>query len=80
MFYVKTKLCEGVTLHTEINSENIFTVCPECGAEHAVDLVDILSGGNADLNSTRVYCHECSKKRAQRFQGNEWAEQLVREE
>ena len=65
MFYVKSEIGDGITLHTEINSENVYTVCPGCGAEHAVDLVDILSSGNADLYSTAVYCHKCSVKRAQ---------------
>ena len=80
MFYVKDEIGEGVTLRTEINSENVFTVCPECGVEHMVDLVDILTTGDADLYSTQVFCHDCSKKRAQQHRGEPWAEQLVREE
>ena len=55
MFYVKTELAGGVTLRAELDSENIFTVCPTCGLEFPVDLVDILSGGNADLSSTNIY-------------------------
>lgn len=80
MFYTKIAIGEGVTLRAELDSENIFTACPECGLEFPVDLVDILSGGNADLSSTAVYCHECSVKRAQQCRGTEWAEQLAQEE
>ena len=80
MFYVKSEISEGITLRTEINSENTFTICPACGFEFPVDLVDILSGGNADLYSTAVYCHKCSVKRAQQCRGTEWAEQLAQEE
>lgn len=66
MFYIKTRLGAGATIRTEITSENVFCVCPECGVEHAVDLVDILSTGG-DLFSTAVYCPECSKERAQQL-------------
>lgn len=61
MFYIKAKLSDGVTIKTEI-TENVFTVCPECGREHAVDLVEVLRGGDADLYSTQVLCSECSAK------------------
>lgn len=80
MFYVKNELAGGITLHTEINSENTFTVCPECGIEFPVDLVDILSGGDADLSSTNIYCSECSKRRAWQCQDEPWAQQILREE
>jgi hypothetical protein len=62
MFYVKTELTEGVTLKTEITSENVFTECPNCGKELNADLVDILGDGNGDLESTKLYCCECSEK------------------
>lgn len=80
MFYVKSELDKGVTLRTEINGEDVFTVCPGCGVEHMVDLAGILSSGDADLHTTKVYCHKCSKKMARQHLGAEWAEQLVREE
>lgn len=79
MFYVKSELDKGVTLRTEINGEDVFTICPGCGVEHMVDLGEILSSGEADLCSTQVYCHKCSKKRAQQHRGTKWAEQLVRQ-
>lgn len=59
MFYLKYK---GKKL--EINGENVYTICSQCGKEHAVDLQQILEGGDADLYSTSVYCVMCSKARA----------------
>lgn len=55
MFYMKHK---GKKL--KILEDNVFTVCPKCGKEHAVDLQDILAGGKADLYSTSVYCQVCA--------------------
>ena len=66
MFYIKTRLNEGTTLKSEITDENVFTICPECGKEHAVDLSEIFKGGDADFYSTQSYCPECSARRAPR--------------
>lgn len=57
MFYVKTKINEETAITTEITDENVFTQCPECGKEIAIDLYDIFSDGG-DLYSTVVYCSE----------------------
>lgn len=62
MFYVKQNFgCAEVT--TEITDENVFTRCPKCGKEIAVDLVELFSDGEGDLFSTTCLCRECSKKR-----------------
>ena len=58
MFYLKHK---GEKLPVE--ADNVYTVCPECGREHTVDLQEILEGGDADLYGTAVYCEECSARR-----------------
>lgn len=63
MFYIKSEVAEGVTIRTEI-TDNVFTVCPECGSEHCVELDDILKCEHTNLYSTSVYCDECSKRRA----------------
>lgn len=63
MFYIKTEVAEGVTIRAEI-TDNVFTVCPDCGSEHRVELDDILKSEHADLYSTNVYCEECGKRRA----------------
>lgn len=43
-----------------ITDENVYTVCPQCGKEHCVNLHDVFTDG--DLCSTQVYCPSCSKK------------------
>ena len=58
MFYLKYK---GAKLPVE--ADNVYTVCPECGREHTVDLQVILEGGDADLYGTAVYCGKCSARR-----------------
>lgn len=58
MFYLKHN---GEKL--PIEGDNVYTICPECGREHAVDLQEILEGGSADLYGTAVYCEECSARR-----------------
>lgn len=58
MFYMKHK---GKRL--EIREDNVFTICPLCGREHAVDLQDILSYEHSDLYGTNVYCQQCSEQR-----------------
>ena len=56
MFYLKHK---GEKL--EIQCDNVYTVCPQCQREILVDIAEVLAEG--DLEGTRVYCVECSKKR-----------------
>lgn len=58
MFYVK-----GRGRKVNLREDNVFTKCPACGREHAVDLVAIFEGGEADFYSTAVYCPECSVER-----------------
>lgn len=58
MFYLKHK---GKCLLIE--SDNVYTTCPQCGKEHKVDLQDILSCEHSDLYGTAVYCEECSARR-----------------
>ena len=58
MFYIKIGKKKR-----NIREDNVFTRCPECGREHAVDLQEMLKGGDADLYGTQVYCPECSERR-----------------
>lgn len=55
MFYTKIKISEGTTLTTELTDENVFTRCPECGKEVAIDLCDVFADGG-DLFGTAIYC------------------------
>lgn len=62
MYYVKTKINDETTITTELTDENVFTKCPECGKEFAIDLYDVFSN-DGDLYSTAIYCADCSAKR-----------------
>lgn len=59
MFYIKNKINEETEITTEITDENVFTRCPNCEKEIAVDLAEILRD-DGDLYGTSVYCSECS--------------------
>ncbi len=67
MYYVKAEIAEGIVIKAVITNENVFTICPECGAEHQVDLSDAVIDGQLDLYGTATYCPECSEKRAGRM-------------
>lgn len=60
MFYVREAVNDAVTITVEISDENVFGICPGCGCEVCVDLGEILSDGESDLYSTRVYCESCN--------------------
>lgn len=61
MFYVKEELKDGVEIHIEITDENVYSTCPLCGKEVALDLTEVFSDGDADLFATSVLCDTCSK-------------------
>ncbi len=62
MFYAKASIGEGVALEVDITDDNVFCRCAACGREIPVDLVDLLSSGDADLCSFEVYCKKCAKR------------------
>lgn len=62
MFYVKEKISDTAETKIEINDENVFCNCPNCGREVQVNLEDVMSDGDVDLCNTVVLCEECSKK------------------
>ena len=62
MFYVKTSFgCADVV--TEIHCDNVFTRCPECGSELSIDLAEVFTDEDADLECTSILCSACTKKR-----------------
>lgn len=61
MFYVKAKISDECCVKIDITGENVFTLCPQCGREHSVDIVEQASG-DFDLYDTAVYCAECSAR------------------
>lgn len=58
MFYLKHN---GEKI--EIDYDNVFTVCPICGKEHRVDLIELAQDLQFDLDGTAVYCPQCVEKR-----------------
>ena len=54
MFYIKSR---GRKIN--LRNDNVFTRCPVCGREHAVDIVETFRGGFADLYGTSAvsYTH-----------------------
>ena len=54
-YYVKGTTEAGEPVILPIEDDNVFTHCPDCGREHAVDLVEIASGGDFDLYGSAVY-------------------------
>lgn len=63
MFYAKEFLNDTVEVKIELNDENVFCLCPDCGTEVAVDLSEVFSDGIGDMYGTSVVCEECSRKR-----------------
>ena len=62
MFYTKTKLSNQTDIKTII-ADNVFTICPKCGKEISVDLVNVIKElPEFDFFSTRIYCNDCSEK------------------
>lgn len=57
MFYLKD---DGRKM--PIECDNVFTVCPECGAEVTVDLADVVTEEGLDLYGLGVYCDACGDK------------------
>ena len=59
MFYVKENINDTVEVKVELNDENVFCTCPDCGKEVSVVFAD----GMGDMYGTAVCCSACSKKR-----------------
>lgn len=62
MFYVKEKTDE-IEVKVELNDQNVFCTCPDCGREVAVDLSWVFADGLGDMYGTSVCCAECTKRR-----------------
>lgn len=77
MFYVKSEISEGITLRSEINSENVYTHCIDCGHEIQIDLDEMIVDGHLDLYGLGCRCEACSFKHAQEHRGEPWAEMVI---
>lgn len=63
MFYLKTKINDGIEIKVPIYDDEIYTQCDECGKEIEVDtdlLKSVLEDG--DLASTAIICGHCTEK------------------
>lgn len=68
MLYVKEKI--GVAeVRVALQYDNVFTVCPDCGKEHKVDLADFLADEDFDIEFSEIYCVECTAKRMMEREG-----------
>lgn len=66
LFYVKTKISDECEINTSVTSENVYTICGDCGEECAVDLADwtkLIEKSGIDGFGCTLFCKECSKKR-----------------
>ena len=71
------KINEETTITTELTDENVFTHCPECGKEIAIDLYEIFFDGG-DLFGTSVYCSkECHQANQSKQKNNAYRRQPV---
>ena len=62
-YYVKVTTEAGEPVTLPIEDDNVITHCPDCGMEHAVDLVGIASDGDFVLFGSSVCCEDCARKR-----------------
>ncbi len=63
MFYIKEQLTENTTVEIDLTGE-VFTRCPDCGAEQEIDLVDLIRGcPDFDFYGMSICCESCTKKR-----------------
>ena len=46
-----------------IEDDGVYTICPICGKEHRVDLVELAAQKDFDLYGTSVYCQDCARQR-----------------
>lgn len=65
-YFVKGTAKAGEPVTLPIEDDNVFTHCPDCGKEHAVDIVELAGGGDFDLYGSSVFCEACTKKRQER--------------
>lgn len=61
MIYAKAKIGEHAEVRIALDYDNVFTVCPQCGKEHSIDISEFFQDEDFDFDSS-VYCEDCSKK------------------
>ena len=64
MLYTKAKLGQDIEIKVPLYDGEIYTQCPECGTEHAIEpdiFAHIVSEGG-DFADSSVFCEKCSQK------------------
>ncbi len=72
MFYAKAKIGDNAEVRIQLDYQNVFTVCPSCNKEHAVDITEIFMEEEADFDCV-VYCADCSREREKKRQNDKSA-------
>lgn len=62
MFYVKSRGKNGKVYKNYLYGDSIYTICPNCGKEFPVDVVELIEKDcKFDFLGTNIYCSKCSK-------------------
>ena len=61
MCYVK-ECFNNVEVTVDITEDNVFTRCPVCGEEIAVDLNALFHDWDGNLTNTALLCRDCAKE------------------
>lgn len=61
MFYVKERY-HNMEVTVDITEDNVFTRCPVCGEEIAVDLTALFRDWDGSLTNTALLCNDCAKE------------------
>lgn len=54
-----------ILMKVPVDDSNVFTVCPLCGDEFAVNLEEV--GADFDFTGTATYCPECAEFQKKRM-------------
>lgn len=71
MIYAKAKIGEHAEVRIALDYDNVFTVCPQCGKEHSIDISEFFQDGDFDFDCS-VYCEDCSKKNLKQMEESAW--------
>ena len=64
MYYTIGTTPDGRNVRVPIEPDNVYTTCPGCGKDHAVDLEWLVQQDpEFSFADTKVYCGACSRKR-----------------
>lgn len=59
--YLKKPAGNGKFIISPLTDENIFSICPVCGEEHQVSIIELMQESDFDL-TVEVCCPHCAGK------------------